>query len=142
MGFIEAIKTCFVKAFVFKGRAIRSEYWYFVLFCILVNLAMEALAGVLVNGVHENSLGVLGLIYILFGLVTIFPSLSVTIRRLHDTGKSGWWVLIAFIPVLGTLCLLYWMIIKGDEGENRYGPNPLAPDEHSHDAAFVDGDAP
>jgi len=138
MGFIEAVKTCFVKAFVFKGRALRSEYWYFVLFCCLVNLAMELSIGILADEMLRNGLGILGLIYILFSLVIIFPNLSVTIRRLHDSGRSGWWVLIAFVPILGALCLLYWMVIKGDEGENRYGPNPLAADDFPHDAAFVD----
>jgi uncharacterized membrane protein YhaH (DUF805 family) len=114
MNFTTAIKTCFRKYVDWNGRALRSEYWYFYLFLMLgvfVTVFLDALMGI-------------GLFSGLFILAMILPMLFVTIRRLHDVGRSGWWILISLIPI-ASLVLLYWTIIEGDKGDNAFGPHPL-----------------
>lgn len=95
MGFGDAIKTCFSKYFTFSGRARRSEYWWFYLFTILLGIVAGIFDGIL--GLGSENLGVLGAIAT---LVTIIPTLSAQVRRLHDTGRSGWWVGGAFIAAI------------------------------------------
>lgn len=114
MGFIEAIKTCLRKYVDANGRALRSEYWYFYLFLIL---------GVIITSILDSLTG-LFVFTLIFYLAMILPMLMVTIRRLHDVGKSGWWILISLVPIV-SLILLYWMIIEGDKGDNEFGPHPL-----------------
>jgi uncharacterized membrane protein YhaH (DUF805 family) len=111
MGFGEAISAGFANYVVFRGRAVRSEYWYFVLFCLLVALA----ASIIDYAIKINVIG------LLWSLATILPSLSIGARRLYDTDRSGWWQLIVFIPVIGWILLLVWMCIRGTPGVNRFG---------------------
>ncbi|WP_299437328.1 DUF805 domain-containing protein [uncultured Rhodospira sp.] len=102
----------------FNGRAGLSEYWFFVLFHIIFIVVASVIDAVL-------GLGVLSLLY---SLAVLLPSLGVTIRRLHDTDRTAWWVLISLIPIIGTIWLIILMIQKGTEGENQYGkPGPTAP---------------
>ena len=126
MGFGEAIKSFWSKYATFKGRSRRSEYWFIQLFLILTNLAVAAIDLVLMNGdvdrfIANGGGGIVGLIWI---LVTIVPALAVLVRRLHDTGKSGWWALIGFIPLAGAIVLLVFTVLDSDAGENRYGESP------------------
>ena len=114
MNFTTAVKTCFRKYVDWNGRALRSEYWYSYLFVIL---------GVIVTSILDAATG-LFIFTGLFYLAILLPMLFVTVRRLHDVGRSGWWMLISLIPLAG-LILLYWMIIEGDKGDNEYGPHPL-----------------
>lgn len=104
---------------VFSGRAQRAQYWYFTLFSILAEIALE---------ICDQALGTsnehLSLFSSLFSLAVLLPSLGVTVRRLHDIGRSGWWVLILLIPILGALVLLVFMVLDSQPGDNRYGPNP------------------
>ena len=100
----------------FSGRARRKEYWMFVLFNVLIGSAL-ATADVVLG---------LGLLAPLYMLVVFLPGFAVGFRRLHDTGKSGWWVFISLIPLIGALVLLYFLVIDGDAGDNHYGPNPKA----------------
>ncbi len=109
MNFVDAVKTCFTKYVGFDGRATRSEYWWWVLFLVAIAVAMELLN--------------LGLIGNLFSLATLLPSIAVGARRLHDIGKSGWWQLIALIPLIGWLVLIYWAV-QPSEGDNAFGPAP------------------
>ena len=137
MTFTESVKTCFQKYIVFSGRASRSEYWWFFLFALVL-------------GVVTSWIPFIGFIVV---LALLLPSLSVTVRRLHDTNRTGWWVLlptgsalggvsagaVAFFAGLailglilmflgfvgGYLVLLYFLIQPGNPGPNRYGPNPL-----------------
>lgn len=98
----------------FTGRARRSEYWYFVLFNFIVSLGLgmvDALAGI-------------GFLSSLYGLAVIIPSIAVGIRRLHDTGKSGWWLLIGLIPFVGWIILIYFLVQDSQPFDNSYGPNP------------------
>ena len=100
----------------FGGRARRKEYWMFFLFNFIIAVALTGVDVV-------SGLGVLGPVYM---LGVFLPGLAVGFRRLHDTGKSGWWILVGVIPLIGALALLYFMVIDGDTGDNHYGPNPKA----------------
>jgi uncharacterized membrane protein YhaH (DUF805 family) len=99
----------------FDGRSRRKEYWMF----LLVNLVIS-----LVLTLASKAVSILGMLSLLYSLAVFIPSLAVSVRRLHDTGKSGWFLLIAFVPLLGALLLLYWMAQEGEPGPNQYGPNP------------------
>lgn len=99
----------------FKGRARRSEYWYFA----LVNAIISFVLGIVDSAIGSET-GFIGGIYSLFVLV---PSLAVAVRRLHDTNRSGWWMLIALTGI-GIFVLLYWYILEGDQGRNEYGADP------------------
>lgn len=109
----------------FDGRARRKEYWMFFLVNIAVYVGIIVVAGIV--GVVSDLLGglVMGL-YVLYALGVMVPSVALTVRRLHDTGKTGWLALIALIPLAG-LVLLYFMIVEGDAGPNQYGPDPKDP---------------
>jgi len=116
--FLDCLKN---KYATFEGRARRQEYWYYVLFCVL---AIAVLAVVdEVTGTFSEEAGV-GLLSGLFILATFVPTLAVLVRRLHDTDRSGWWVLINCIPVLGALVLLVFTLLDSQPGANRFGPNP------------------
>ena len=123
MGFGEAVKSFWSHYSKFKGRSRRSEYWWIQLFLVLTNLAVAAIDLVLMNGdvdrfIANGGGGIVGLIWI---LVTIVPALAVLVRRLHDTGKSGWWALIGFVPLVGGIVLLVLTVLDSDAGENKYG---------------------
>ncbi len=116
MGFPEAVKTCLFRKFAsFEGRASRAEYWWFFVFTLLV--AMVA--------------AWFGPLLFVLGTVLFVPGLAVTIRRLHDTNRTGWWVLLnaaSWIPFIGwvaALAMLWFMVQKGDSGHNQYGPSPV-----------------
>jgi uncharacterized membrane protein YhaH (DUF805 family) len=111
MSFVEAIRSGIQNYANFNGRAIRSEYWYWTLFAILVSLPL--------NLMGQGSVMVGGLSFIV-GLALFLPGLAVSVRRLHDVGKSGWNLLWSFLP-FGVLYVLYLVIKRGDEGGNRYG---------------------
>ena len=126
MGFGEAVKSFWFNYSKFKGRSRRSDYWWIQLFLVLTNLAVAAIDLVLMNGDLERFIangggGIVGLIWI---LVTIVPALAVLVRRLHDTGKSGWWALIGFVPLVGGIVLLVFTVLDSDAGENSHGPSP------------------
>lgn len=109
MGFFDAIKTCFAKYVDFTGRALRSEYFYFVLFIIIGQLCL---------GVIYRPLGMA------FSLGVILPHLAVGARRLHDTNRSAWWLLLGFVPVIGWIVLVVWYCQRGDDDANRFGDPP------------------
>lgn len=106
----------------FSGRARRKEYWMFVLFNMLFAFIAVIMDNIL--GLALPELGY-GPIYGLYLLAVIIPGLSVTVRRLHDTGKSGWMILISIIPILGTIWLFVLLVSEGDRGSNKYGPDPI-----------------
>jgi uncharacterized membrane protein YhaH (DUF805 family) len=117
--FIIALK----KYAVFTGRARRAEYWYFSLFMFLLSIVVMFLDWTLGFSKTFGSLGVLSAI---LGLATLLPALAVTVRRLHDTGRSGWWILIGLVPLVGGIVLLVFYVQDSQPGENQYGPNPKA----------------
>jgi uncharacterized membrane protein YhaH (DUF805 family) len=100
----------------FSGRARRREYWMFVLVNIIVAVVLSLIDGVLFDGAM--------LLSGLYWLAILVPSLAVGVRRLHDTGRSGWWLLISLVPVVGGLVLFVFTVLDGDPGPNAYGPSP------------------
>jgi len=125
MTFAQAIRTVLSKYATFTGRASRPEYWWWTLFVFLVSIGLSlidnlALAPALgFEPFQDDTPGILSLI---FSLAVLVPGLAVSVRRLHDIGRSGWWLLIVLVPVIGFLVLLWWAIQPGEEGPNRYGP--------------------
>ena len=111
MTFQDAVTTCFNKYAEFVGRARRSEYWWFVLFGIVVSLVLSPLS---------TSLSFLA------WLALLVPNLAVSVRRLHDTGRSGWFLLISVIPIIGWIILIVWLATEGEPGPNVYGESPKA----------------
>lgn len=109
----------------FKGRARRKEYWMFQLMNFMITMLI-VLAIVMSSISYEDSIikALLIFILILYAIATIIPSIAVSVRRLHDVGKSGWMYCVSFIPFIGGIWLLVLMITDGDIYENEYGPNP------------------
>ncbi len=124
MNLITAYTTCFKKYASFKGRARRSEYWFFYLANLLITLPLTILVTIALLEDAEVLLGVAFLLVVLYSLVCFLPGLAVIVRRLHDTGRSGGYYGIAFIPLVGPILLLVWLCTDSDPGENRYGPSP------------------
>lgn len=113
--------------FDFSGRARRKEYWYFTLFHTIMAIAGELLAAGLYS--ESPTFGeIFGAIVLLYILASIVPSIAVTVRRLHDVDKSGWWYFIGFIPFIGPIWALVLMCTDGTSGPNQYGPDPKALD--------------
>jgi uncharacterized membrane protein YhaH (DUF805 family) len=110
MNFFDAIKTCLAKYVDFNGRASRPEYWYFVLFIVLGQICL---------GIVFRPLAAA------FALAVLLPHLAVGARRLHDTDRSAWWLLLGFIPLIGAIVLLVWFSQRGDEHANRFGDPPM-----------------
>jgi uncharacterized membrane protein YhaH (DUF805 family) len=118
--YLEVLK----KYAVFDGRARRKEYWMFTLFNVLISMTL---------GLIELKIGLTGLwksgggpLSGLYTLAVLIPGIAVSVRRLHDTGRSGWWLLIALVPCIGGIVLLVFMIEDSQPGDNQYGPNPKA----------------
>lgn len=108
----------------FNGRARRKEYWMFALINTIIVLALYSIA---IAGIANDSgvLATLGMaLYGMYALAVLIPSLAVAVRRLHDVGKSGWFLLIALIPIIGGIWLLVLLCTDSVAGENEYGPNP------------------
>ena len=115
LNFVDAVSTCFRKYFNFKDRASRSEYWYFQILFFPIAIWSQFPS-------NTDSVLILQLI-LLFG--TLIPTFSSGVRRLHDRDKSGWWILISFIPFVGSIILIIILAEKGTKGPNRFGPYPL-----------------
>lgn len=134
MNFMQAVKHVYGNYVNFRDRAPRSEYWWFVLFNFIasiligfVELKLGLGTGMMAMGegaMAANFSG--GPLSILWMLINILPGIGVGVRRLHDTDRSGWWLLIALIPLVGAIILLVFMCQKGTTGDNRFGPDPLA----------------
>jgi len=106
---------------VFEGRARRKEYWFFILFNILISSVLGTADWIMGTFNPQTGVGLFGGLYM---IAILIPGLAVTVRRLHDTGRSGWWFLITLIPLLGGLVLLYFVVSDSDSGQNEYGPSP------------------
>ena len=118
MSFVDAIKSVFTQYVGFSGRARRSEFWYFYLFTILLSIVASIVQRAMTNSTN-------GIVTTIIGLAIILPYLAVAVRRLHDTSRSGWWLLIGLIPVVGTIILIvFW--VQDSHGDNQYGPSPKA----------------
>ena len=118
--FLVAVKEKYAD---FSGRARRREYWFFLLVYLLINIALLVVDNLLGWFDADSGVGVLSGI---FTLALLIPSLSVAVRRLHDTDRSGWWLLIGLIPLIGGIVLLVFFVQDSQTGANRFGPNPKA----------------
>ena len=117
-GIIAIVKSVILKNYVnFEGRATRAEFWWFFLFNFVIGLILGVLGkvGAILSGI--------------WGLGILLPQLGLGARRLHDINKSGWYLLLAFIPLVGAIILIIWWAKEGDPTENQYGPVPTTPTE-------------
>ncbi len=144
MTFSESVKTVLHDKYAtFNGRASHSEYWWFFLFNSVISVPLLVLgmiigavfgfsaSGICGSGMSECGLVGLGtgvgigyVLVLLYGLAVIVPGIAVAVRRLHDTGRSGWWYLISLVPSVGDIVLLVFMLLASTPGDNVYGPNP------------------
>jgi uncharacterized membrane protein YhaH (DUF805 family) len=120
MDFSEAIKSGFHNYVNFSGRAARSEYWYWQLFFCLVGIASALIDLALFPRLDISPINTLA------ELAMLLPTLAVSVRRLHDLDRTGWWLLLVLIPLIGAIWLLVWFCTRGTVGPNRFGPDPLA----------------
>jgi uncharacterized membrane protein YhaH (DUF805 family) len=109
--YLEVLK----KYAVFSGRARRKEYWMFFLFNIIITVVLGVIDGI----ISEQ-----GVISSLYSLAVLIPGIAVTVRRLHDIGRNGWWFFLALVPIIGTIVLIVFMVKDSQPGENQYGQNP------------------
>jgi uncharacterized membrane protein YhaH (DUF805 family) len=114
--FLGALK----KYAVFEGRARRREYWFFALFVVLISVVLTIIDSMIGTMTSQGA----GILSGLFCLAVLIPSLAVGARRLHDTGRSGWWLLIGLIPFIGAIVLIVFFLLDSQPGTNAYGPNP------------------
>jgi uncharacterized membrane protein YhaH (DUF805 family) len=115
--FLAALK----KYAVFEGRARRRELWFFFLFVLIIEVVLNIVDRF--TGTYSAEYGS-GLLCGLFMLAVLIPSLAVGARRLHDTGRSGWWLLIGLVPLVGAIVLIVFYVMDSQPGTNQYGPNP------------------
>lgn len=121
MTFNQAVQTCLKKKYLnFDDRARRSEYWWFALFGWGVSIALSVLDNLLFNNASNY-----GIFSTIWGMAILLPYLGVGVRRLHDLNKSGWWLLISLIPIIGVIILIFWFVQQGTRGQNRFGADPL-----------------
>lgn len=116
MGFGEAIQSGFRRYVDFAGRSSRSEFWFWVLFAFIAQIVAGIIDAIVLG------MGILGG---LVALALLLPGLAVSVRRLHDIGRTGWWVLIGLVPVVGLIVLIVFYVKPGQPGPNRFGANPL-----------------
>jgi uncharacterized membrane protein YhaH (DUF805 family) len=119
MNFGQAIKSGFSNYVTFSGRAFRSEYWFWALF-VAIGVTVMAILDIAIFGYQLGA----SPFKTLFELVTFLPSLAVAARRLHDTDRTAWWLLL-LLTVIGVIALIVWYCEEGTPGSNRFGPNPL-----------------
>ncbi|WP_422736812.1 DUF805 domain-containing protein [Micromonospora sp. WMMD729] len=122
MSFGTAVKSVLSQYVGFTGRARRSEYWWFFLFTVLVSIVASVLDNALgLTFADDSSNGFIGLVV---SLALLLPTLAVAVRRLHDTDKTGWWLLIGLVPIVGAIVLIVFFVQDGTPGANRFGPSP------------------
>ena len=105
----------------FKGRARRKEYWFYILFYMIILVVLSICDGIIGTTMQGAGFGILTLLYV---LAVLLPTLAVTVRRLHDTSHSGWWFFIQLVPIVGFFILLYFLVSDSTPGTNAWGPNP------------------
>lgn len=121
MSFPDAVRTALSKYATFSGRARRSEYWWFTLFTVTVYIATSIIDAVIGKDI----------VTLLAYLALLLPGLAVTVRRLHDTSRSGWWILIGIVPLVGAIVLIVFQVQDSHPGTNAYGPSPKSHGEYA-----------
>ncbi|WP_298429792.1 DUF805 domain-containing protein [uncultured Jannaschia sp.] len=130
MTFSESVRTVLQQKYAtFSGRASRSEFWWFALFSFIGGVVASLIDGVIFGS--DNG----GIVNGLFTLAIIVPSLAVGARRLHDTDRTGWWLLIWLVPLIGWIVLIVFWVLRGTDGENRFGPPPHVAPRLDHASA-------
>jgi uncharacterized membrane protein YhaH (DUF805 family) len=132
MTFTESVKAVYGKYATFSGRARRPEYWWWALYMVLSGIGIAIIESSLGLGMGHMGMGggamsagyEGGPMSGLWAIANLLPGIGVAVRRLHDTDRSGWWLLIALIPLIGALVLLYFMVSEGTRGDNRFGAEP------------------
>lgn len=109
----------------FNGRARRKEYWMFFLINFLISMAIGFVSG-FIGGMSQDPSMASGMIILplLYSLGVLIPSIAVGVRRLHDTNRSGWWLLVSLVPIIGAIVLIVFLVQDSQPGSNQYGPNP------------------
>lgn len=129
MGLKEAVVSVFSKYATFSGRATRSEYWFFYLFNVIMCLGLVAVCAIL-GAIFKGAAGAVGgytvgtILYWIYALAAFIPYLAVSVRRLHDTGRSGFNLFWMFLPIIGAILLLVYFVTASNPGDNAYGPEP------------------
>jgi len=121
MNFFEAVSSGFRNYVNFSGRAVRSEYWYWTLFVTIVVVVFGVIDELLYPGAE---MGAFSIVNMLVSLALILPGIAVSVRRLHDIDRTGWWLLLGF-TIIGAFVLIYWACQRGTLGQNRFGPDPM-----------------
>ena len=122
--FIDTVKNRYAD---FKGRATRSEYWYFVLYYVIIAIILLIIDIAFINpmiGLTGEAASQGSVLTFIFAFAMLPPQIGLVVRRLHDIGKTGWWYFLLFIPIIGALVLLYFFVQDSQPGTNMYGPNP------------------
>jgi uncharacterized membrane protein YhaH (DUF805 family) len=132
MTFGDSIRTNFSKYVTFSGRAQRSEFWWWALFVWVTQIVLSIIDSILFGTVETgpgsfSSSTDTPILSGIFSLAVLLPTISVTVRRLHDTDRTGWWYWLALIPLVGIIILIVWWATKGTDGPNRFGDDPLNP---------------
>jgi len=120
MNFVQAVKTVLKNYVTFSGRAVRSEYWYWYLFCLVISILTTFVDNAVFH-ISSTDPTAVHPINLVFTLLVLLPSFAVGVRRLHDVDRSGWWLLIS-LTIVGIIPLLFWFCTKGTPGANRFGP--------------------
>ena len=107
--FVDVLKNQYAD---FNGRAVRSQFWYFVLFSFIISFVLGIVDGMLFGR---------QILSMIFNLAVLIPSIAIAVRRLHDLGKTGWWYLLIFVPLIGIIVLIVWFCMKGQTTKNQYG---------------------
>lgn len=117
MDFMTSVRTVVLEKYAdFSGRAQRSEYWWFFLANMILSVVINVLAQVA---------GFFSIIGLIISLGLLIPGIAVSVRRMHDIGKSGWMLLVGLIPLVGFILLIYWFVQQGTDGDNEFGSDPL-----------------
>lgn len=115
---------CWKLAFFLNGRARRKEYWTFALINFIIYLLFYILSSSMMYKSSDVAFLATSISYFLYTVATILPGIAVAVRRLHDTGRSGWWYLLIFIPLIGSIWLIVLLCLDSEPGENQWGENP------------------
>lgn len=135
---IEWYKMAFTKYADFKSRSTRNEFWWFVLCNILIIIALNLLMGIFAAMEIGILAGLFGIVYLIYAFAVFIPSLALSVRRLHDTNRSGWFLLLSLIPLVGSIILLVFYAQESDPNSNKWGPRPGSSD--GMEEALVDFD--